>query len=119
MMGCSSNLACVTCKIDYYLGYSSYRSIINANSIEEYREVSDGDDRSEYLVNMNREKVLTEHDGHELIDHNEDFTYVDKNSGHMMLERGYEADTIYIKDYATYKKVNMWDQKESEPNVSS
>lgn len=81
-MGAGYEVACITCKKQYYLGYGSYRSFAPAASKWWDAEFA------------------PEHEGHELLKFNEDWTSVNSKTGN--LENDYDG-TVLIEGFKNYE----------------
>lgn len=81
-MGCQTNVACKTCKKNYYLGYGGYSSY-----------------DARLLV-----FPIEDHYGHELVGHFEDYTHI--NGKHLICEGStMDKDQILIENYTEYQQV--------------
>ena len=101
-MGCSYHFVCKGCKIDFDLGYGSYSTWIRANSTEEYE--AEKSDHKDLWKNMNLEKCLREHRGHDFVVLCWDWVY--RSLGDLGL-----VDEIIIYDFDKgYKHVDMFDE---------
>jgi hypothetical protein len=100
-VGRDANFSCKTCKKTYVLGYGSYGTFINADTIEEYQALPN--DNKDLNKNKNLEWCLTVHHGHDFIQWSGDWAWVDAK-GRLMVEGGYDDDKVLIEDFWSYSK---------------
>src|SRR5438128_2552403 len=108
-------IACLDCKILYYLGYGSYGTWIDADSVDEFDSKAkkvvgrDSDDpwteHGKLRKNQNLRKVLVDHAGHRLIQWCDDAEYGSENGVlYMMGSYGTRGEPI-LEDYGAFKHV--------------
>lgn len=82
-MGAGRNVACVTCRKDYYVGYGSY----------EYQEEL-----------VSRLFPAAEHEGHEVVQYTEDYTHLEGDD--LMLEGQFDSEVL-IKDCGKFEQIDL------------
>lgn len=108
-MGRDGQIACKTCRINYYLGYGSYTTWIYATNLEEaQRELEKDEGLAKLTKNQNLIKVLEEHQGHDLLLWSNDWCY--ETSEHLVYEGGWPNERVAIEDYDSYQQVNLWER---------
>ena len=111
-MGCSRTFACRTCKKAYSCGYGSYGSWLMADSPEEYDALPDKEGFKARTKNQNFRQCLGEHQGHDITYFSEDYTSLNRETGHLEMDGGWGPPSVYIEDFASYEKIRMddgWD----------
>lgn len=86
-MGCDTNVACKTCKIEYYCGYGSYKS----DSIKQ----------------LAKRFPAQDHEGHDVTEpYSTDWTH--KANGNLYWDGGgYVEDALFIQDYDKYEFITF------------
>lgn len=110
-MGCGLSIACRDCKQVFYVGYGSYGTWyfgdLQVAKVQEWMTAQPKN--AELRKNQNILKVVTEHDGHTLVECSESMFVKD---GKLKLDRGgYAPDDIVIEDYGDYESVDLYSEK--------
>lgn len=86
-MGSDSNIACKTCKVEYYLGYGGGRT-------------------KEYRIARFPAK---DHEGHDVTEHySTDYLRINKETGDLMTDNlGWADDSVFIEGYKDYKFITF------------
>ena len=122
-MGCGASIACLDCKVYYYLGYGSYGSWIYAASVAEFdakaKKVVGADSDEPWTkdgslrLNQNLRTVLAEHEGHQLTQWIDDYEYGTENGTlYGMGSYGTRGAPI-LEDVDSFHYVNLWDDPTS------
>jgi hypothetical protein len=110
-MGCGYNVVCRSCRASFYVGYGSYGSwyggLLALTPVREWMTAHPA--AAELPKNQNIVKIVTEHDGHDLVWYGHDYMYV--HEGALKFERGgvSEEDDTVVPDYSEYTIVNLCD----------
>lgn len=102
-MGCSYNFVCKDCKKSYYLGYGSYSSWINVDSVVDYNKQPDT--HKNLRKNINIETCLKEHSGHDYFLINGDIMYVKDNNLYYDL---WVDMTLATENYNEYEVIDLY-----------
>lgn len=106
-MGCGYEIACMTCKKHYILGYGSYSTWILVKTIYEFMHELKKDPELIYMnKNQNILRVLLEHEGHKLSYWNEDYCIY--RSPHIFYQPPWGEESIYIENIDEYECIDLW-----------
>lgn len=103
-MGADRHFCCKTCKKNYYLGYGSYRTWIEADSIEEYDNFPGPNNYKELLKNDNLRKCLQEHAGHDFFTFSYDYCSIVGED--LMIDAGY-SDDLLCKSFSKFQQIDL------------
>ena len=102
-MGTGHNIACLDCKVNYYLGYGGYANCIWSDTVEAY----DADPRAAECRldhNLNRRAVLVAHQGHKLRVWAEDDA--DWHGGNLYAV-DYTYGNVLVEGYGEFERVDL------------
>jgi hypothetical protein len=102
------HFTCKTCKVDFYLGYSSYGAwaLTSCKTLKEYDDAEDKGDTRNLIVMQNFRKALSEHEGHDFFTWSSDWCEKDRD-GNLVSECNYGKYAMLAEGFRTYRMVNL------------
>ena len=101
-MGCDRQITCLTCRVNYYLGYGSY--LTWTETLGEFEAAPNERKPS----NMQLRKILEEHEGHELKAWSYDYCF---NVGDdLYIYEHYLPDRLFIRGFSGFRQVDMTEE---------